>query len=116
MKQKSVDYKARWRIKHPMKAAYQTLKYNAKRRGKEFTITYEEFKLFAFKTHLLTRRGVKSTSYSVDRIDNNKGYIEGNIQCLPLGKNVQKQRYLEIEGRGIVIVKANEIELQDSPF
>ena len=35
--------KAKYRADNPVKAAYQNLRTSARRRGKEFTLTFEEF-------------------------------------------------------------------------
>ena len=87
----STERKRQWRLDNPMKCAYQTLKYNAKRRGKIFTLTFEEFEKFAIITELLTCRGKKPTSYSVDRIDPDKGYTFDNIQKLTISENSSKK-------------------------
>lgn len=71
--------------------SYRTLKANAKRRGKMFTITLDEFRDFCYETQLLTNRGTKSTSYTVDRIDNRYGYHIGNIQKLTNAENARKK-------------------------
>ncbi len=91
------DRKKIWREKNPMKAAYQTLKYNAKRRGKEFDLTFEQFKEFAIKTEYINKRGKNKDSYHIDRIDENKGYTIDNIQVLTNTKNLFK--YIEFKQR-----------------
>jgi hypothetical protein len=82
--------KRHWRDKNPMKDAYHNLKSNAKKRGKVFTISFEYFARFAFEEKLLLRRGRSKTSYSVDRIINELGYIEGNLQVLEKSANSSK--------------------------
>lgn len=73
-----------------MKAAFQTLRYNAHRRGKPFTITFEYFTQFCYETNYMAGKGRSSLSYSVDCIINSLGYIPGNIQMLPKGQNASK--------------------------
>lgn len=79
-----------WKMAHPLEYAYQTLKDNARRRGKEFSLTLEQFKRFCRKTDYISGKGKTKTSYSIDRIENDKGYTLKNIQILPLGENSKK--------------------------
>ncbi len=71
----------------PEKYCYHALKNNAKRRGHHFTLTLQQFKKFCFKTNYLVGKGRTKTSYSIDRIDNNKGYEMGNIRLLTVSDN-----------------------------
>lgn len=73
-----------------MKAAYQTLRYNATRRGIAFTITYEYFQRFCYKTNYIAGKGRSSMSYSIDRDKNHLGYIPGNIKIMYKGLNSAK--------------------------
>lgn len=82
-----------------MRAAYQALKFNAKRRGKIFLLTFEEFEEFAVKTDYITGRGKMKESYSIDRVNDNGGYEIGNIKILTLSDNTKKQRKLEYDYR-----------------
>lgn len=104
-----------------MKAAYQTLKYNATRRGLPFTITYKDFEKFALKTKLMTNRGRGKESYTVDRIDGQLGYVPGNLQVLTLSDNgykgyMERVIYWE-EGTGMrsKVLRGNTKE-QNDPF
>ncbi|MDX1628418.1 MAG: hypothetical protein R3345_06945 [Fulvivirga sp.] len=78
-----------YRKHHPLKAAYQALRDNAKRRGKEFQLTLDEFKRFAKKAEY-EKRGKTRESYHIDRIDESKGYTLDNIQLIPNYINVKK--------------------------
>lgn len=71
----------------PESYTYSLLKSNAKRRGKEFTLTLEEFKTFCQETGYLQGKGKKKKSMSIDRIDHTKGYSIDNIQILSLSEN-----------------------------
>jgi len=73
-----------------MKNAYWNLKSNAKRRGKVFELTFQEFEQFCYETDYLQGRGKKKTSYSIDRIDNSKGYTLDNIRVMTLSGNAKK--------------------------
>ena len=79
-----------WRKKNPVKYAYQSLKNNAKRRGKVFELTLEQFKEFAIKTRYMAKRGIYKNSYHIDRIDEAKGYTIDNIQVLTNSENIKK--------------------------
>ena len=80
----------KYRNKYPIRYTYQTLKDNAKRRGKSFNLTFEQFKQFAIKTDYLNVKGITKTSYHIDRIDENKGYTIDNIQLLTNEQNIKK--------------------------
>ena len=80
----------RWRAANPVKAAYHNLKSNAKRRGKAFNLTLQDFKDFCQATDYIKSRGRKATCYHVDRIDETKGYSRENIQPLTNSANVKK--------------------------
>lgn len=90
------------------------LNHNAKRRGIEFSISkecaYEQFlkqnKKCAYSgrdlvfTKNYCLRGKEQTA-SLDRIDNTKGYIKGNIQWLHKDINRLKSNFSEIDFLGI---------------
>lgn len=73
-----------------MKAAFQTLRHNATRRGKVFTITFDYFKRFCYRTNYMAGKGRTKESYSIDRHKNELGYIPGNIKCRTLSFNSSK--------------------------
>lgn len=79
-----------YRLRNPLKYAYQTLKDNAKRRKKVFSLTFEEFKDLCTETQYMKKKGVFRTSYHLDRIDEETGYVKGNIQILQNHENVTK--------------------------
>lgn len=74
----------------PVRTAYETLKYSAKLRGKVFTITLEYFRRFCKATDYIKGKGRSSTSYTVDRIREEIGYVPGNLQVLTNSDNVKK--------------------------
>jgi hypothetical protein len=80
----------KYREKYPLKYAYQNLKDNAKRRGKDFNLTFKEFKEFATKVEYIKKKGIKGECFHIDRIDENKGYTKDNIQLLTNSQNVRK--------------------------
>jgi hypothetical protein len=62
---------------------------NAKRRGKEFTLTFDEFKEFCMKTGYDEKKGKSSDSLSIDRIESSNGYSKDNIRAITLSDNVK---------------------------
>lgn len=105
------------RKNNPILYAYQTLKDNSKRRGKDFLLTLEEFTQFCIKTDYIKGKGKKSESYSIDRIDNTKGYLVSNIRILTLSENSRKgTKVLEAywdEYERRLVAKVIEIKTQD---
>lgn len=83
-------YLADYRAKNKMKYAFQNLKDNAKRRGKVFELTFEQFEKFAVRVDYIKKKGRKSDSIHIDRIIEEGGYTEENIQPLENGANVRK--------------------------
>ena len=78
------------RANSPERYAYQALKDNAKRRGKPFEITFQEFKDFCKKVGYMRKKGITRDSYHIDREDETKGYVAGNLQILTNVDNVRK--------------------------
>ncbi|UOB18607.1 hypothetical protein [Abyssalbus ytuae] len=76
---------------------YIKLKHNARRRGKEFTISLDYFKKFCCETEYIDKKGRTKVSLHIDRINENLGYIKGNLQVLENSKNVKK--YIKWCGR-----------------
>ncbi len=95
-------YKRQWYLKnrekiiqrqkqryYSIQGRYISLKCNAKERGKEFSILFEEFKqIFSaivccycgiHKDQLKNWIPNRSASLTIDRLDNSKGYISGNL-------------------------------------
>jgi hypothetical protein len=79
-----------YRKNNPVKAAYYNLKSNAKRRGKEFKLTLDQFEKFCIKSNYLDKKGRSKKSLHIDRIDETKGYTIENIQVIKNSDNVKK--------------------------
>ncbi len=84
---------ARQRLKenNPIYYTYQTTKDNAKRRGKRFVITLDEFAEFCTNTGYLELKGKDADSASIDCIIDEIGYAAGNIRVLSLRDNTLKR-------------------------
>lgn len=99
--------------------SYRTQKANAKRRGHDFDLTLEEFKRFAYRTNLITKDGIKNSSYTVDRIRNWEGYHKDNIQVLTPEQNSRKGdrvMYWDEESRCVKIMQKLKTDEEDYPF
>lgn len=72
----------REKINNPEFYYFNHLRGNAKRRGKEFNLTLNEFKQFCNETGYLEKKGKDKNSMTIDRIDSKKGYSINNIRIL----------------------------------
>lgn len=81
----------RKRSANPMRHAYRNLKCHAVERAIPFTITFVYFRRWALRTNYLNRTGLNGDCLTVDRKDNLKGYVPGNIQALTRRANTEKQ-------------------------
>jgi len=93
--------KRRFRLAHPIRNSYNNLKTNAKRRGKVFELTFEQFREFAIKNKYVENTGKTAGSYSIDRERNEEGYTADNIRVMSLADNT---------------IKRHEIDYGDCPF
>lgn len=86
----------KWAEENPGKYILANLRGNARRRGKEFTLTWEQFEAFLKRENYLRRkRGRTKTSVSVDRPKNEFGYHEWNIGTLTIRDNAWKRQYVD---------------------
>ena len=105
------------RKKDPVKYAYYDLKSNARRRGKVFALTLEQFRRFAVEVEFFSERGRKSKSYHIDRIDENKGYTIDNIQLITNAENIKKFRTQSQHGYTTVTqINQSQHSTEKAPF
>lgn len=78
-----------WKSKNPLRYYFGKLRNRAKERGREFTLTFQEYCKFAMETGYseLVNRGKTSTSLSIHRKIDSEGYHMWNIQCVTLQMN-----------------------------
>lgn len=86
----SKEYLRQWRKKNKLRVCYYNLKSNSKRRGIEFKLILQQFNDFCYETDYFIGRGRRINSYSIDRINPVKGYVQGNIQVLTVSENSKK--------------------------
>lgn len=79
-----------YRKSHPIRASYQCLKDNAKRRGKFFDLTLEQFTEWCHKEDYIQGKGRTKESYSIDCIVPSRGYTIDNLQRLTVSDNAKK--------------------------
>lgn len=91
--QKAIDRKSR--IKNFKRAMYTAAKYRAEKRGIEFNIEIDDI-IIPEKCPILECDFIYGTSHnyeyspSLDRIDNSKGYIKGNVMVISSKANKMK--------------------------
>jgi hypothetical protein len=114
VKEQALARLRKWRKENPKKYAYLTLKDNAKRRGKDFSITYEEFLIFCYRYKYIGKKGRTKTGYGVDRFDETKGYTLDNMRLKLNGNNVRKYKSWDMATRSAVTVTMIDSEIKDA--
>lgn len=80
----------RFKDAHPLRYSFKKLKDRALERGKDFGLTFEQYRAFAEKTDYARMKGKTSLSLSIDRIENSRGYHANNIRAITLRENSRK--------------------------
>lgn len=81
----------KWRKASPLRATFLALKSNAKRRRKIFTITFYDFVELVEQTDYMNNRGRKDYNLHIDRIEEEFGYVPGNVQVISHHDNREKR-------------------------
>jgi len=82
----------RWLKEHHLDTyTFNILRCNAKRRGKIFNITLNQFRKFCKETNYLELKGKNASSASIDCKIPEKGYSYENMQILTLAENTIKE-------------------------
>lgn len=93
----SKEEQAKWRKAHPKTKLICSAKARAKRDGIEFSISIKDFKvpkncpLLGIRLTNIVGKGRLPSNISLDRIDNTKGYIKGNVWVVSDLANRMKQ-------------------------
>lgn len=104
---------ANWRKKNPILAIWFEIKRSAKRRNLDFNLEYNWFSDFVNNSPLLEIRGRSAESYSIDRKENDKGYIMGNLQVISKSENSKKYHELFRQlTKGTILEESDK----DAPF
>lgn len=81
----------RWfRFTNPLKAAFDSRRNQARRRGLIWEISFKDFKTLCKETSYLEGVGITRDCLQIDRIDGSKGYTIDNIQIITVSENVAK--------------------------
>ena len=80
-----------YKERNPDMYTFNALRNNAKRRGKDFTLTFDEFRGFCNDTGYMEGKGKNADSLSIDRSKNHIGYTKENIRILTLSQNSSKR-------------------------
>lgn len=89
----SMHEQQRYVRNHPERAAFHSVRKCAKKRGHEFTITYEQFLEVITGTDYIKKKGLRAGDLTIDRIWQNKGYIPGNLRVVTRGFNTKKMHF-----------------------
>jgi len=111
-----------WRYNNQEQYLYHAAKSRAKKYNIEFTITPEDIKIPKFcpyfnipLTNIRNRNGkIPGTNPSLDRINNDLGYIPGNIQVISIRANRIKSNLSleELETFAInILLKHSDVEV-----
>lgn len=95
---KKLNWNSRWKHENPSKFLYNSCRQRAKKESLEFNITPDEIKIPDLCPYLnVPMQFGDRYAPSVDRIDNTKGYITGNIQVISTLANRMKNCATEEE-------------------
>lgn len=103
---------------NPIKAAWERAKARAKKNNIEFSITQDHVKAVwtdicpIYQIHLQTNEGKSDgNSHSIDRINNNLGYIPGNIAIVSMRFNSEKRNLTPELLRRMLAYMENQLPL-----
>jgi hypothetical protein len=100
-----------------MRATYQILKDNAKRRGKAFSLTFDEFCKFVKQTDYIRGKGITAKSLTIDRIDETGGYHINNIRAIPNSVNIRKYLHYKHDGQKMqASVTVSRTDRNNTPY
>lgn len=110
----------RYKENNPEYYAFYVMKNNAKRRGKIFKITFEDFLEVVVPAKYMKGKGRTANSLHLDRIREEECYVKGNIQVLKNKKNVQKFLHWKYDEKGkptgYKVSKRVEVSEEGHPF
>lgn len=109
------DYHQSWREANRERVLFHRLKIQSKKRDLDFDLTLEDIvipthcPILGIPITLELGKGLTSGSPSVDRIDNTKGYVKGNIQIISNQANTMKNKATPEELRKFAEWVLNEL-------
>ncbi len=81
----------RWKDRNPLRYFFGKLKNRARERGKEFSLTFDEYKQFCAATDYDKLKGKTKYSLSINRKNPSRGYHFDNIEAITLSLNSRLQ-------------------------
>ena len=84
-----------YREQNPIRYLLNQARYRAKKKGEEFTVVEDDLEVptecpvFGIPL-FFTRGGRTKNSFSLDRIDNSKGYVKGDVRIISFWANQMK--------------------------
>ena len=89
------EYNQQWRQRNPIRYLLNQVRYRARKAGYECDLTVDDLEVpevcpvFGIPLHY-TAGGRTKNSYSLDRVDNSKGYVKGNVRVISFWANQMK--------------------------
>lgn len=87
-------YQRRWKKNNPFKYYFNIARQNAKRRCIPFNLTFEQWKAIWLESghweDKMEAESINENTWTMDRVDPNKGYEPGNVEIIELWRNVYK--------------------------
>lgn len=78
--------------RNPLRYYFNLLRCHARARDKVFTLTFAHYvEVVVSAGFTEDKRGRGAECFSIDRIDNDAGYVDGNIRVCTLSENAEKQ-------------------------
>lgn len=105
----------RKRVEHPEQYVLGRIRRSAKFKEKEFNLTIEDIVIpnkcpFLGMPLTFNFGAPREDSISVDRRDNNKGYIKGNVQIMSHKANaIKNQLTLELTKKFVIYMETGEV-------
>lgn len=91
------EWNRQYDLNHPIMRMVIRAKQNAKKRGLEFSITETDIErvthcpIYGIELSYTNKNKKQDNSASLDRVDNNKGYIPGNVKIISSKANTEKR-------------------------
>lgn len=89
--------KLNYKFNNPQGTILKRIKQRAKKKGLEFNLTKEDIiipeicPVLGIRLQVGNKKGIEPNAPSVDRIDNSKGYVKGNIKIISWRANSLKK-------------------------
>lgn len=103
------------RYNNELRYVYLTTLHNAKRRNIPFLMSIEDFKILCEVTGYLHKRGIGAEDATLEREENDIGYVMGNVSVIPKSENSRREQRRRKDCKGWYGVKGLERQATD-PF